>query len=110
MEIPTIGRTVHYVSYETPGGEYGRCCRAAVVTESGSWVATKVVATSDQERMASQKWDPTFMSLFVMNPTGTFCNVSVKPCEGEPPEADKTTELCDGLDYCGGSWHWPAKR
>jgi hypothetical protein len=30
---PSVGRIVHYVSYGTPGGEYSRECRAAVVTE-----------------------------------------------------------------------------
>src|ERR1039457_4289793 len=30
---PSTGRIVHYVSYGTPGGEYSRECRAAVVTE-----------------------------------------------------------------------------
>ena len=29
---PSVARTVHYVSYGTPGGEYGRECCAAVVT------------------------------------------------------------------------------
>jgi hypothetical protein len=30
---PSVGRIVHYVSYGTPGGEYGQECRAAIVTE-----------------------------------------------------------------------------
>jgi hypothetical protein len=30
---PSIGRIVHYVSYGTPGGEYGKTCRAAVITQ-----------------------------------------------------------------------------
>ena len=30
---PSVGRIVHYVSYGTLGGEYGKECRAAVVTE-----------------------------------------------------------------------------
>jgi hypothetical protein len=28
---PSIGRVVHYVSYGTPGGEYGSECRAAII-------------------------------------------------------------------------------
>lgn len=33
-EIPSIGRTVHYVAYGTPGGEYvAGAHRAAIVTE-----------------------------------------------------------------------------
>lgn len=53
---PTVGRIVHYVSYGTPSGEYGKECRAAVVTavEEGSIV-----------------------SLCVMNPTGLFFNQHV---------------------------------
>lgn len=30
---PSIGATVHYRSYGTPGGEYAPQCRAAVITE-----------------------------------------------------------------------------
>jgi len=30
---PTVGRIVHYVSYGTPAGEYGKECRAAVITK-----------------------------------------------------------------------------
>jgi hypothetical protein len=30
---PPIGSIVHYVSYGTPGGEYTKECRAAIVTE-----------------------------------------------------------------------------
>jgi hypothetical protein len=30
---PSIARNVHYVSYGTPGGEYDKACRAAVITE-----------------------------------------------------------------------------
>jgi hypothetical protein len=106
IEIPAVGQSVHYVSYGTPGGEYGRCCRAATVTESGGWVATEV-DSSPTERMATQVWDTTFMSLCVMNPTGLFFNDGVKPCTGE--KIDEPTKLCNGLDYCGGSWHWPEK-
>jgi hypothetical protein len=31
---PRVGDVVHYVSYGTQGGEYGRECRAAVVNRS----------------------------------------------------------------------------
>jgi len=33
-DLPTVGRIVHYVSYGTPGGEYGQQCRAAVVADA----------------------------------------------------------------------------
>ena len=53
---PSIGRIVHYVSYGTPGGEYTKECRAAVVTE---------VNTSDT------------VGLAVLNPTGAFFNRTI---------------------------------
>jgi len=31
MAVPSVGRTVHYVSYGTPGGEYKSECKAAVI-------------------------------------------------------------------------------
>ena len=55
---PSIGRIVHYVSYGTPGGEYGRECRAAIITS---------ITEESAEQNAS-------VSLFVMNPTGLFLN------------------------------------
>lgn len=51
---PTIGRIVHYVSYGTPNGEFGKECRAAVVT-------------------AVDDIDGT-ISVCVFNPTGQFFN------------------------------------
>ena len=56
MPKPSIGRVVHYVSYGTPGGEYGSECRAAIVTE---------IDTSDT------------VGLAVLNPTGMFFNSAV---------------------------------
>jgi hypothetical protein len=53
---PSIGRIVHYVSYGTPGGEYGKECRAAVVTEVE---------------------DDHTVGLCVLNPTGQFFNRGV---------------------------------
>lgn len=53
---PSVGRTVHYVSYGTPGGEYTRECRAAIVTE--------VV-------------NPDLVGLAVFNPTGMFFNTEI---------------------------------
>ena len=51
--MPSTGRIVHYVSYGTEGGEYGKACRAAVVTE---------VRDSDT------------VGLAVLNPSGVFFN------------------------------------
>lgn len=49
---PTVGRVVHYVSHGTPGGEFGKECRAAIVTQVGK---TQGV-----------------VGLAVLNPTGLF--------------------------------------
>lgn len=56
---PSVGRTVHYVSYGTPGGEYQSECRAAVVTQ----VHGGEIAAEEQQ-----------VSLCVLNPTGVFFN------------------------------------
>lgn len=53
---PTVGCVVHYVSYGTPGGEYGQECRAAVIAEVP----------------AEQKPDGTSVRLCVLNPGGIF--------------------------------------
>lgn len=59
---PSIGRIVHYVSYGTPGGEYGKECRAAIVTEV----------------------DKNEVGLAVLNPTGVFFKQSVEYHESYP--------------------------
>lgn len=51
MAEVTVGRTVHYVSYGTPGGEFTSECRSAIVTE---------VANDGK------------VSLAVFNPSGLF--------------------------------------
>lgn len=60
---PTVGRMVHYVSYGTPGGEYGSECRAAVITavRGGSGV----------------------VDLAVLNPTGLFFDCGASHSEDE---------------------------
>lgn len=57
MDKPSIGRIVHYVSYGTPGGEYQKACRAAVIT--GLYEGSSEVA------------------LAVLNPTGMFFHQGV---------------------------------
>ena len=85
---PSVGRIVHYVSYGTPGGEYGKECRAAIVTEVYG--------------------DPAVSAgLCVLNPAGQFFNRSVLHDEG--PGEDSGTSLCGGQAYDGGTWHWPAR-
>jgi hypothetical protein len=58
---PSVGRIVHYVSYGTPGGEYGSECRAAVVT--------------------AVRNDHGIVDLCVLNPTGMFFDQDVLQSE-----------------------------
>ncbi|MFH9579113.1 hypothetical protein ACH4MO_14080 [Streptomyces globisporus] len=62
MKKPTVGATVHYVSYGTPGGEYAKQCRAAIVTEV---------------RHDGPDLHAPVLSLAVLNPTGMFFNQDV---------------------------------
>lgn len=79
---PSVGRIVHYVSYGTPGGEYGRECRAAVVTE---------IVSGD------------VVGLVVLNPTGVFFNRA-------PYDEWDGTKALKGAVPQGGSWHWPERE
>lgn len=88
---PSVGRIVHYVSYGTPGGEYSRECRAAIVTEVPEGVR-----------------DPQTIGLCVLNPTGMFFN-RTNPRDVGKPDVAGGTNLCGGLDYAGGTWHWPER-
>ncbi|MFF3665487.1 hypothetical protein [Microtetraspora malaysiensis] len=81
MSQPSIGRIVHYVSYGTPGGEYRRECRAAIITEIG-----------DDDRVG----------LSVMNPTGMFFRpLSDGGCSYDRGDGSTGHE--------GGTWHWPER-
>lgn len=62
-DAPVVGRTVHYKSYGTPGGEYPSCCRAAVVTEVNDATLGNV-------------------QLCVFNPSGLFFNGSTYGLQG----------------------------
>ncbi|WP_431999315.1 hypothetical protein [Streptomyces sioyaensis] len=88
---PSIGRIVHYVSHGTPGGEYTKECRAAVITE----------LTSDPEH-------PDQVGLAVLNPTGFFFN---QACEHHEAEGDDEAGMPGGgaLNHPGGTWHWPER-
>jgi hypothetical protein len=94
MQQPSVGQSVHYVSFGTPGGEYGRACRAAIVT---------VVHDDDP---VPEHGIP-YVGLFVANPTGLFLNEHVGYGPGRP--AGEDTSLCYGADYDGGTWHWPER-
>lgn len=91
---PSIGRIVHYVSYGTPGGEYGRECRAAIITQVHSDDPVPEHGVPDT-------------GLFVANPTGLFLNEKVRHDPGRT--AGEDTNLCYGLDCEGGTWHWPER-
>lgn len=95
---PSVGRIVHYVSHGTPGGEYGKECRAAQVTE-----------------LTGDPANPGQVGLFVANPTGLFLDRGVPEDQGrdEPytqAEADDGARQCDGRFHAGGTWHWPVAR
>jgi hypothetical protein len=77
MAEPNIGRSVHYTSFGTPGGEYESECRAAIVTEVDEPGTTNGA-----------------VGLAVLNPTGLFFNRHV-PYAG------------NGQRRRGGTWHWP---
>lgn len=79
---PQLAEAVHYVSHSTPGGEYGRECRAAIVT-------------------AVDAEDDTYASLCVLNPTGQFFNPKVSRGEGRVLWAG--SNVCG---YRGGTWHF----
>jgi hypothetical protein len=104
---PSVGRIVHYVSYGTPGGEYARECRAAIVTE---------VEVSIER--------PPTVGLCVLNPTGQFFNRSVPYSDGagKPGSPDCEDRSWHGTahrycacgwtepSYPGGTWHWPERE
>ncbi len=80
---PRVGDDVHYVSRGSADGEYSQECRAAKVTS---------VAGSG------------FVTLFVMNPTGTFHN----PAQYDGGDPGAEGRLCGHRACRGGTWHWPA--
>lgn len=83
---PSVGRIVHYVSYGTPGGEYRKQCRAAIVTEVIDLAVDPVT-----HEPAPDAW---IVGLCVLNPTGMFFNQSVVQQEHA---------------HDGGTWHWPER-
>ncbi len=79
---PSVGRTVHYVSLGSAGGEYGQECRAAIVTAVDS-VEAEIV------------------SLAVLNPGGLFFDRRREHAEPQ--------QTADGAVLVGGTWHWPER-
>lgn len=88
---PSIGRIVHYVSYGTPGGEYPKACRAAVVSGLGEPLDYPTEPGDLGEDGAL------LADLCVLNPTGMFFNVGVP--QDERPAHERS----------GGTWHWPER-
>lgn len=79
QQTPSVGRTVHYVSYGTPKGEFTSQCRAAVITE---------VSYEDE-----------YVGLCVLNPTGLFFHpLAAGGCAFDNTDKPR-----------GGSWHWPER-
>ncbi|MFB7617815.1 hypothetical protein [Kitasatospora sp. NPDC056181] len=102
MQQPAVGRIVHYTSHGTPGGEYGKECRAAVVTELTD--------------------DPAVVGLAVLNPSGMFFNQATYDDGGSQPgtpacpdEASHSAPFrycaCGWTEpaHAGGTWHWPER-
>lgn len=90
MLVPSVGRIVHYVSHGTPGGEYGKECRAAIVTD----------LTGDPD-------NPGRLALAVLNPTGMFFNTTVD--QHEAPPAGPHSPTPGAWSHPGGTWHWPER-
>lgn len=105
-QVPSVGRIVHYTSFGTPGGEYAKQCRAAVITEV---------------KHLGNLGGPLVVGLAVLNPTGTFFNGGVEYHDGSEqsgnPACPSTATHGDPFRYCacgwmeaehkGGTWHWP---
>lgn len=108
---PAVGRVVHYVSHGTPGGEYRRECRAAVITEVGGWVTIETVDRPFKQRTLLQNYVDDALTLDVRTPTGGFNNPMCMYDEGEEFGGGDTLvgRMCDGRRHRGGTWHWPAR-
>lgn len=107
VTLPQLNDRVHYVAFGTPGGEYRKACRAAIVTEVGQWVTVyeeKAPGYDRSEgrlvRTLEQWFYDDAVALFVMNPTGVFLN-------GAGPVACSHVEPTNGEAPPGGTWHWP---
>jgi hypothetical protein len=99
---PSVGRIVHYVSHEMPGGS--PVCRAAVVTAVNE--------------------DSGTLNLTVFETTNTLAGVGALYDEGKETPGDGNCLNADThgapFRYCacgwveatqkGGSWHWPERE
>lgn len=94
---PPIGKIVHYVSHGTPGGEYGKECRAAIVTAVNGHAIDPVTLED------SEMYD---VDLCILNPTGMFFNQHCIQHEADPRLASSNP----AANHDGGSWHWPERQ
>lgn len=114
---PTVGCTVHYVSYGSPGGEFGKECRAAIVTEVAPEGGRLLLDAPFTQPHGS---DELVVGLCVLNPSGIFFHrAAYHDGAGEPGDPDCPSRETHGdpLRYCtcgwtepsypGGTWHWP---
>jgi len=80
-----LAQHVHYTSYGTPEGEYGKECRAAFVTEV-------------------DRFDPDLVGLVVANPTGLFFRpLAAGGCRHDGVTLPKIEAGPSGR--VGGTWH-----
>jgi hypothetical protein len=116
---PQVGDDVVYVSYGTPGGEFGREERTARVTGAGAWLDVEIAGANlphpGNLRRVVQVWSPMACALTVMNPTGFFQPPRVEFDDGRlvTDQAEKDVlagDLIGGRVYQGGTWHWPRPR
>lgn len=120
---PSVGRVVHYVSHGTPpradGSQmYTSQCRAATVTEVGQWVSVSATipdSFSRSEGRPIRNVEDWFfddaVALQVANPTGMFFNSGVRydPALKNGQPVGSGSDLCDGREHVGGTWHWPER-
>lgn len=90
-QVPSVGRIVHYVSYGTPGGEYAKACRAAIVAGTGE----PLHYPSHPDDLGED--GALLADLCVFNPTGLFFNQGV-------PQDERSAH-----ERSGGTWHWPER-
>ena len=113
MQRPSVGRIVHYVSYGTPGGEFPKACRAAIVTE----VELGVPESLGGERVGLAVLNPTGISLHSLEAGGCKYHDGVET-PGDP-SCPNRQQHGNPFRYCGcgwqeaeqvgGTWHWPER-
>jgi hypothetical protein len=103
-----VSQDVHYVSYGTPGGEYGQECLAAIITEVGR-------VEVNERNPAGDGIYRDALGLFVMYPNGTSHKTGVLGDPGTYTAGPRTSTpgeplpviRCADLTFAGGTWHRP---